>query len=339
MRNDRRSGRRMRRLHPDGDAADRRQQRAPAIPASRRSPARCCSDGRRRRRGRNADRLGARRPGDTTAMVARARRAGDRRLVRRHHAGRRIGPVARRHPCGRTHDRTGRTDVVRLGACRVDRRRDRIDHPQPARRSAPDPVGPGECDDRQHLATALDRPGHRMERHPDTLGGDRCGGTGLCRLGIKGSPQMSVKQRLVEGLRVLTVAGIPTGVLVAGVGSRLAMLLLRLTSDESVNGLESDDGFTIGEVTLSGTYNLLMLGATVGVIGAGAYRMVRPWLIGPNWLRRVTVALGAGAVVGSMLIHADGVDFRALTPTWLAIGLFVALPATFALAVAVAVDR
>jgi len=150
---------------------------------------------------------------------------------------------------------------------------------------------------------------------------------------------MSVKQRLVEGLRVLTVAGIPTGVLVAGVGSRLAMLLLRVTSDDSVNGLESDDGFTIGEVTLSGTYNLLMLGATVGVIGAGAYRMVRPWLIGPNWLRRVTVALGAGAVVGSMLIHADGIDFRALTPTWLAIGLFVALPATFALAVAVAVDR
>jgi hypothetical protein len=161
----------------------------------------------------------------------------------------------------------------------------------------------------------------------------------MCGMGNEGSPEMSVKHRVVEGLRVLTVAGIPTGMLVAGVGSRLAMLLLRVTSDDSVKGLESDDGFTIGEFTMSGTYNLLLLGAVVGVIGAGAYRMVRPWLIGPVWLRRVTVALGAGAVVGSMLIHADGVDFRALTPTWLAIALFVALPATFAVAVGVAVDR
>ena len=40
-----------------------------------------------------------------------------------------------------------------------------------------------------------------------------------------------------------------------------------------------------------------------------------------------------------MLIHADGIDFRALTPTWLAIGLFVALPAAFGAAVAWTVDR
>ncbi len=111
----------------------------------------------------------------------------------------------------------------------------------------------------------------------------------------------SLRGEISERLWVLIVAGIPTGVLVAGVGSRLAMLVLRLTSPNSVVGVTSDDGFEIGRFTLGGTYNLLMLGAVVGVIGAAAYRAARPWLLGPAWFRRLTVAAGSGAVVGSAL--------------------------------------
>ena len=144
---------------------------------------------------------------------------------------------------------------------------------------------------------------------------------------------------LREAVRLLVVAGIPVGVIIAGVGGRLAMLLLRLTSPDSVKGVRSDDGFIIGRVTLAGTYNLLLLGASVGIIGAAAYQWVRPWLLGPWWLRRMTTAAGSGLVVGSLLLHADGIDFRMLTPTWLAIGLFVALPALFGLAIGPAVDR
>ena len=82
-----------------------------------------------------------------------------------------------------------------------------------------------------------------------------------------------------------------------------------------------------------------MLGAVVGVIGAAAYRAVQPWLLGPAWFRRLTVAAGSGAVVGSMLIDADGIDFRVLKPTWLAVLLFVALPALFGAVIGVVVDR
>jgi hypothetical protein len=149
----------------------------------------------------------------------------------------------------------------------------------------------------------------------------------------------SYVEDLGNGLRVLIVAGIPIGVLVAGIGGRLAMFALRLTSDDSVNGVVSDDGFVIGRLTLAGTYNLLLIGATVGIIGAAAYQWVRPWLLGPSWFRRLTTALGSGIVVGSMLLHADGVDFTLLQPTWLAIGLFVALPMLFGLAIGPAVDR
>jgi hypothetical protein len=144
---------------------------------------------------------------------------------------------------------------------------------------------------------------------------------------------------LGEGLRLLVVAGIPVGVVVAGVGSRLAMLLLRLTSPHTVRGVQSDDGFTIGKVTLGGTYNLLFLGAATGIIGAAAYQWVRPWLLGPWWFRRLSTALGSGVVVGSLLLHSDGIDFHVLKPTWLAVGLFIAVPALFGLAIGPAVDR
>ena len=139
-------------------------------------------------------------------------------------------------------------------------------------------------------------------------------------------------------MRVVIVAGVTTGVVVGGIVNRLAMLLLRATSPERVNGLQSDDDFTIGEVTLAGTYNLMVLGAVVGLIGFAVYRLVRPWLIGPHWFRRLTIGLSAGVVAGSMLVHADGIDFTVLKPKWLAIGLFVALPALFAVTMGAMVD-
>jgi hypothetical protein len=144
---------------------------------------------------------------------------------------------------------------------------------------------------------------------------------------------------VLEQIRVLVVAGIGTGAIVVGVGSRLAMLALRLTSPGSVIGRQSDDDFTIGEFTISGTYNLLLLGAAVGIVGVAAYQCVAPRLIGPLWFRRSTVALASGVVVGSMLVHADGIDFRVLKPMWFAIGLFVLLPALFGAAIGAVVDR
>lgn len=150
--------------------------------------------------------------------------------------------------------------------------------------------------------------------------------------------QLGQTQRYLEGLRVLVVGGISAGVILIGVGSRLAMLLLRVTSPDRVRGVKSDDGFIIGQVTLKGTYNLLLLGASFGIIGAAAYLMVAPWLIGPKWFRRLTTGLAAAVVVGSMLVHADGIDFTVLKPMWLAIGVFIALPGLFGGLVGVIVD-
>lgn len=140
-------------------------------------------------------------------------------------------------------------------------------------------------------------------------------------------------------LGVVVRVGVPVGLLAIGLGGRLAMFLLRLTSPPDVIGVTSDDGFEIGQVTLAGTYNLVNVGVAVGLIGALACALVSPWLIGPAWLRATTVGLTAGALVGSLILHADGVDFTRLQPRWLAVALFVALPALVGALLLVLVDR
>lgn len=144
----------------------------------------------------------------------------------------------------------------------------------------------------------------------------------------------STRQVYRRGLRrvaATTAVGLALGFAIGGVGGRLAMRALFLTSDPSVRGIISDDGFPIGRFDVMATLNLLLLGTVAGVIGAFVYLAVRPFLLGPRWLRHATCMLAAGAVVGSMIVHVDGVDFTRLGPTWFAIALFVALPALFGL--------
>lgn len=114
------------------------------------------------------------------------------------------------------------------------------------------------------------------------------------------------------------------GMLVGGIGGRLAMLLLRITSPGYVSGLESDDGFEIGVISLD-TLNLIattaFLGALAGVFVVLALTYM-PW----GWTTWAWALPGA-TLGGAGLIHGDGVDFTLIQPHWLAVSLFVAVPA------------
>lgn len=135
-------------------------------------------------------------------------------------------------------------------------------------------------------------------------------------------------ETLLRTLGAATAVGIVLGSVVGGIGSRLAMRALFLTSGPSVRGVVSDDGFRIGEFSAA-TANLILVGTLFGIVGAFVYLGVRPFLIGPRWLHSLTCSLAAGAVVGSLLVHPEGVDFTLLSPIWFAIALFVAIPALF----------
>ncbi len=105
---------------------------------------------------------------------------------------------------------------------------------------------------------------------------------------------------------------------------RGGMLLLRL-AQESAIGVTSDDGFIIGQVTVSGTYALLVLGVGLGVLGTAAYIAVAPFLIGPPGCRVATVAITAMLLGGAVTIRSDGIDFTALD-TELAVAVFLVVP-------------
>ena len=143
--------------------------------------------------------------------------------------------------------------------------------------------------------------------------------------------------RSVAGrLSSAALIGFLTGAIVGGVGGRIAMLVLRLTSDPSVLGLQSDDGFTIGVVS-SETAFLVMATAFLGVVGAVVYLVIRLWI--PARLRPWTSGIVAGVVGGAAVIRPNGIDFRLLSPIPLAVAMFIVLPAAYGYVLAVLVER
>jgi len=142
----------------------------------------------------------------------------------------------------------------------------------------------------------------------------------------------------VRRLAVSALAGAILGFVVGGIGGRLAMSLLASLNGEDA-GVESDDGFTMGQVTFSGTLNLLLVGTVLGALGGLVFLAVRNLRMGPAWFATASIAAGATVVVGSLLVHADGVDFTLLEPTGLTIGVILAIPLVYALALPPLADR
>jgi hypothetical protein len=122
-----------------------------------------------------------------------------------------------------------------------------------------------------------------------------------------------------------------SGALIGGIGGRLAMLVLRITSDPSVVGRESDDGFIIGRFS-GETLFLVLVTTAAGVLGGLLYLVIRGWL--PQRGRAIAYGTLGAAVGGALVVHPDGIDFSLLEPRWLAIAMFVALPGAFGVATA-----
>jgi hypothetical protein len=127
-------------------------------------------------------------------------------------------------------------------------------------------------------------------------------------------------------LAKVTLAGAVSGVVAVGVLARLAMSLLAHLNPHAT-GVTSDDGFTIGQFTFFGSLQLAASGLQFGIISAFFYLALRGLMVGPAWFRLLSISLGPAVVIGAIVVHTDGVDFRVLHPTWLAAALFVLVPA------------
>ncbi len=142
-------------------------------------------------------------------------------------------------------------------------------------------------------------------------------------LPASGAPVRADLGFLLRWMLLGGAAGAWAGLLVGGIGGRLAMFLLRVTSADSVHGVESDDGFRIGEISGATVFLLAIttvLGLFVGIVCVVA-RSQLPGRVGALLIIAAGGTLGAAAI-----IEPHGVDFTLLSPLWLACLLFIVLP-------------
>lgn len=144
--------------------------------------------------------------------------------------------------------------------------------------------------------------------------------------------------RLAEPLRDIArggLAGLLTGILVAGVGGRVVMRAAAMLVPESA-GRFTENGNRIGEITLSGTLGLVLVGGLFfGLLGATVWVVVSPWIPGGERTRAVLAMPVAVALTGNALIQADNPDFLVLRHDAATVVLLLVLVALAGLTIAV----
>jgi len=154
-----------------------------------------------------------------------------------------------------------------------------------------------------------------------------------------GARTPTLARTLARTLAGGAVCGGLTGFLVGGVLGRLAMRLLAATSPADAQGRITDDQALVGEITLGGTLGLALFAALAGAVGGLVFLWVRRVLPPSRRARVLGFGLFTGTVGGALFVHDHpSFDYTVLTPTWLAVLLFVALPLLFGLAVAALIE-
>ncbi len=135
---------------------------------------------------------------------------------------------------------------------------------------------------------------------------------------------------LVRHVAVCGAAGVVTGAVVGGLGSRVFMRIAGATARAAAQGTTTEAGFTVGEVTIGGTIELVVfVGLVFGIVGAVLYAVFSPWLAWAGRLRGVVfgVVLFAIGSATSDVMNPDNFDFAVLARPLLDVvviaGLFV----------------
>lgn len=124
----------------------------------------------------------------------------------------------------------------------------------------------------------------------------------------------SRSSRLAEILRDIArsgVAGLLTGLLVAGLGGRFVMRAAALLEPSAI-GRFTENGNRIGEITAGGSFALLLVGVFFGLAGAVLWVVVSPWLPVQPMARVLLAAPVAVALSALSLINGFNPDFTVL---------------------------
>jgi hypothetical protein len=127
------------------------------------------------------------------------------------------------------------------------------------------------------------------------------------------SPAWVVQPGALRRFAAVFVAGGFAGMILGGLGSRIAMRIAALAAPNSAQGFPTEAGARIGEITLEGTvFLILFAGIGSALIGSAFYLVVRSWLPRRRWLRAIAFGGLELAVFGTQVLDAGNADFTIL---------------------------
>lgn len=136
-------------------------------------------------------------------------------------------------------------------------------------------------------------------------------------------------------LGVAAIAGVGSGVVVAGLGGRLVMKVVALVAGPGAVGNVTANGNTVGDLTLSGTMVLVLFsGVFQGLIGGLLYLAVRPWLEPLGRWRGLAFGLAVLALLGHAVLEPGNGDFQRFGAVGLNVSLFAALFVVYGIVIA-----
>jgi len=137
---------------------------------------------------------------------------------------------------------------------------------------------------------------------------------------------------VLRKVSLLGLASLAAGVLVGGVGGRIAMSVSAAMAPPEMIGRLTENGNRIGEFTIAGTIGLLVfVGLLGGIAGSVVVVSSDPWLRWAGPMKGLGFGMMTLAVFGYETFGS--VDFRLLEPVAVNVGMFLGLMLLFGLAV------
>lgn len=133
---------------------------------------------------------------------------------------------------------------------------------------------------------------------------------------------------------VAAAAGALAGVLVGGLGSRVAMRISGAMSDQALVGLATtDNGNLLGDITLGGTFALVIFAGFIpGVMAGIFYAAAQPWLRPLGRWAGLAFGMALLAAMGSLVLDPFNIDFRKFGVPIVNVALFALLFPLFGIA-------
>ena len=147
-------------------------------------------------------------------------------------------------------------------------------------------------------------------------------------------------RELGRHLGAASIAGIVTGVLVAGVLGRIAMRVAGFMSRPDLIGVETANGNRVGEITLGGTLVIaFFIGIPAGIMGAALFASAEPWLRRFRPWHGLAFGLAILLAAGFVFIEPGNFDFQRFGSAPVNVATFAALFVVYGVVIAWLFDR